>query len=107
MLNFDEEKLASLSEEYGVSPELITEVVDAANSFEFIRDDEERKDFVGTVLLTYIVGNPYRTSYPTSDNLQTLGDTISNAAYDGYDYYMTTSDRAAVARVRARLTNEK
>ena len=115
MLNFDEEVLTELACEYGVDTGLVSEVVEAANSFQFIPDDEERSNFVEGVLLTYITG---RSNFSSDDNesvekgingrelrlgaLRTLGTIISDAAHDEYDHYITPNDEDAIARVRAK-----
>ena len=121
MLNFDEEVLTELACEYGVDTEFVKEVVEAANSFQFIPDDEERSNFVEGVLLTYITGNTYRSNYPENVTLtdkgvtgrelrlgalRTLGTIIADAAHDGYDHYITPYDEADIARVRTKYEDQ-
>ncbi len=122
MLNLTDEQIASLVQEYGTNPGIVSNVVDAANSFEFIPDDELRSDFVETVLISYITNrhvNPADQEIAkirTADDeihlqyqeiARTLGDVIADQAYDSFEHYMRPYDGEAVHRVRTKYENIK
>lgn len=115
MLNYDETVLARIADEYGVDPELVQDLVEDANVFEFIPDDEERARFVESVIITSITGSSCFSS-DDKEEIETgiagrilhegtprnLGAIIENLAYDAYDHYITPNGEAAIARVRAK-----
>jgi hypothetical protein len=105
MLELTNEKLESLVEEYGADSEVISDIVNAANSFEFIPDDESRAEFVANVLINYASNNGSRRNY--SNLLRGLGDVISDAAHDCYSHNISANDEVTIERVRTKYEKIK
>lgn len=105
MLEMTQERKEELSKEYGVEIELLDDVIDATNSFQFIPDDEEREEFVEGVVLNYIVGNMHNTN-PRMIT-RGVGDVIADAAYDCYHHNISPNDEIVIERVRTKYENIK